>query len=146
MKIRAMRTADKVGPLAGDARDVATHTIEDARYWAAPRLDRAAYSVEKQLAPKVSAFLSDAAKVVDPGPTVKVRRRWPMFALLAGLTLGAVGFMMYRNNQQWVDSMKESTADAGKWVADRSSDAAHKVGDKKDQAADKMQAKSEKMS
>jgi hypothetical protein len=145
MKAQAMRATDVVVPLASDARDVAAHRIEDARYWAAPRLDRAAHSVEKQLAPKVSGFLSDAAKVVEPGPVVRMRRRWPMFALFAGLALGAAGFMMYRNNRQWADSLKESSADAGRWVADKTSDATHKVGDKAEDATDKVQAKSQKM-
>src|SRR4051794_38874933 len=70
MKAQAMRTADQVRPVANTAREVAAHRIEDARVWAAPKLDRAAHSVEEQIAPKVSAFLARAAERVDPAPSI----------------------------------------------------------------------------
>ncbi|MDH2425672.1 DUF5324 family protein [Sphaerisporangium sp. TRM90804] len=120
MRTQAMRTAEQVRPVANTAREAAAHRIEDARIWAAPRLDRAAHSVEEQIAPKVSAFLSQAAERIDPSPTVNRRGRWSTFALLAGFTACAVGVVLYRNNaRQWADSMKDSAADASRWSAGR---------------------------
>ncbi len=142
IKAQAMRTAETVGPMANDARDMAASRIEDARYWAAPRLDRAAVSVERQIAPKVSSMLADAARAVDPSPMAKLkyRRRWPMFALMTGLALGAIGFFMYRNNRQWADSVKETSADAGRWVSDRASTAAGRTSEKSGEAAERIQS------
>lgn len=143
MKAQAIRTADVIGPMAGDARDVAASRIEDARYWMAPRLDRAAVSVEKQLAPKVSSMLSDAAKIVNPAPTAKLERRWPVFAFGAGLALGVIGFMMYRRNRQrWAESVKETSAEAGKWVSAKARGTASRVSEKSEEVAEKAQSKS----
>jgi hypothetical protein len=137
MKVRAKRTANKVGPMAGDARVMTAQRIENARIWAAPRLDRAAHSVEERLAPRVSAFLSNAARRVAPAST-RTRRRWPLFALVSGLALGAVGLMMYRSNQQWADSVKETTADAGRWVSHKKNHAADRMGSSGSEARDKI--------
>ncbi|MFC4587883.1 hypothetical protein [Sphaerisporangium corydalis] len=123
MKAQAVRTADQVRPMASNAREVAAHRIEDARVWAAPVLDRAAHSVEEQIAPKVSAFLVQAAEKIDPAPSIRRRGRWSTVALLAGVAACAVGIMIYRNNtRQWADSMKDSAADASRWSGDRMED------------------------
>lgn len=124
VKSQAARAVEKVGPIAANAYDVASHTIEDARVWAAPRLERAAHTVEEQIAPRVSAMLSDAAKVVDPGKTAKAKRRWPVLTLCTGLALGAIGYLMYRNNRQWVDSVNEAGMAVGEKVAETSRRAA----------------------
>lgn len=105
VRSQAAWAMDRVGPAAVTARDVAAHTIEDARVWAAPRLERAAHAVEERIAPRVSAMLSDAARLVDPGGPVKAKRRWPVLTLLAGVALGVAGYLMYRNNQRWVEAM-----------------------------------------
>jgi Family of unknown function (DUF5324) len=120
MKAQAMKTAEQVRPMANTAREVAAHRIEDARVWAAPKFDRAAHSVEEQIAPKVSAFLVQAAEKIDPAPSVRRRGRWSTIALLAGFAACAVGVVLYRNNaRQWADSMKDTTADASRWSGDR---------------------------
>lgn len=120
MKTHAIRKAEQVRPMASTAREVAAHRIEDARVWAAPKLDRAAHSVEEQIAPKVSAFLVQAAEKIDPAPSVKRRGRWSTVALLAGFAACAVGIVLYRNNaRQWADSMKDTAADASRWSGDR---------------------------
>ncbi|MCW2876926.1 MAG: hypothetical protein JWQ95_1026 [Sphaerisporangium sp.] len=124
MKAQAIRTADQVRPMASTAREVAAHRIEDARVWAAPRLDRAAHTVEEEIAPKVSAFLAQAAEKIDPAPSVRRRGRWSTIALLAGFAACAVGIVLYRNNaRQWADSMKDTAADASRWSGDRVEDA-----------------------
>lgn len=119
-KTRALRTAERIGPMASTARETAALRIEDARVWAAPRLDRAAHSVEEDIAPKVSAFLATAAERIDPAPTTRRRGRWSMIALIAGCAACAAGIVMYRNNtRKWADSMKDSAADATRWTAAR---------------------------
>ncbi|WP_203984672.1 hypothetical protein [Sphaerisporangium rufum] len=122
VKAQAMQAADQVRPMAGTARDVAVQRIEDARVWAAPRLDRAAHSVEERIAPAVSALLVQAAEKVDPAPTIRrrARGRWSTAALLAGVVATGVGVVLYRKNaRQWTDSMKDSAADASRWSGDR---------------------------
>ncbi|WP_169949207.1 hypothetical protein [Microbispora sp. H11081] len=131
-----------MSPVAETARDLATHRIEDARVWAAPKLDQAAQSVEEQIAPIVSAFLTEMARRIDVSSTRKPRRRWPVLALLSGVAIGAVGVAMYRNNaQRWTETMRESMrhtgSDASKWVGDKAED----VGDKADKAADEISGK-----
>jgi hypothetical protein len=134
-KARAIRTADQVRPVASSAREVAAHRIEDARIWVAPRLDRAAHSVEEQIAPKVSAFLSQAAEKMDPSPSLRRRGRWSTIAMLAGFTACAIGIVLYRNNaRQWAESMKESAEDASRWVGDRAEDTADRISSRTDEA------------
>ncbi|MCG5219660.1 DUF5324 family protein [Streptosporangium sp. KLBMP 9127] len=123
-----MDAADQVGPMADNARDAAAHRMSDARIWAAPRLDRAAHSVEDELAPKVSAFLADAARRMDPKPAKS--RRWPMMVLICGLAVGTAGYMMYRRNaERWTDSMKETAADASQWVSEKADGVGHRTDD-----------------
>lgn len=139
-----MRAGDRLAPMAGNAKEAAAHRIEDARYWAAPRLEDAAHRVEDQLAPKVSALLAQAAGKIDPTP--QKSRRWPVVILVTGLALGTVGYMFYRRNaQQWTDHMKDSAADASQWVsqkadqtANKADDVASKVSDKADEASRRM--------
>lgn len=142
LKAQTMRTMEQVGPLAESARVVAAHRIEDARMWAAPRLDRAAQSVEEDIAPKVSAFLSQAAKRIDPSPAVKARRRWPVMVLVSGLGLGALGYMLYRNNaRQWTETMKDTSADKSRRVGEKADEVrgrAEEVRGQADETADRI--------
>lgn len=143
VKAQVARAADRVGPMATHARDAATHardaathargTANDkvyvAREWAAPRLDAAAHSFEEQLAPKISAMLSQAATRIDPAPAAK-SRRWPMVLLFTGLAVGAIGFAMYRKSaDQWTEAMKDSTADASRWVGEKAHSATGKASE-----------------
>ncbi|MEO3810425.1 hypothetical protein ABGB17_15615 [Sphaerisporangium sp. B11E5] len=133
VKSRALRTAERIGPMASTARETAAHRIEDARVWAAPRLDRAAHSVEEDIAPKVSAFLATAAERIDPAPSTRRRGRWSTVALLAGCAACAVGIVLYRNNtRRWADSMKDSAADASRWSAARAGEDAEMSGTRSD--------------
>jgi hypothetical protein len=119
VKAQAVRTGRRMAPMADQAKMVANRRMEDARYWAAPRLENAAHRVEDQLAPKVSYVLTSAADKVSPVRSKS--RRWPMFTLMTGLALGAVGYMFYRRNaQQWTEHMKESASDASRWASEKS--------------------------
>ncbi|MEV0382973.1 hypothetical protein [Nonomuraea sp. NPDC050643] len=130
--------------MADHAKVVAAQRIEDARYWAAPRLESAAHGFEDQVAPKVSSMLTTAARRIDPKPSRS--RRWPMLVLLSGLAVGTIGYMFYRRNaQQWTEHMKDSASDASRWVdekADRASQASDRmaadVSRKADEASRKM--------
>lgn len=142
IRTQATRAAARVAPMATGAREVAVHRIDDARVWAAPRLERAAHTVEEQLAPRVSAMLSDAAKVVDPGKTARVKRRWPMLTLVTGVALGAIGYVMYRNNQQWVESMRETGNGIGEKVAETTHKAAA-TGERAAEASERLTERTE---
>lgn len=142
MRDQARRAGGRMSPVAESARDLATHRIEDARVWAAPKLDQAAQSVEEQIAPIVSAFLTELARRIEVSTARKTRRRWPVVALLGGVAIGAVGVAMYRNNaQRWTDTMRESMrhsgSDASKWVGDK----AEEVSEKADKAGDEISGK-----
>ena len=142
MRDQARRTGGRMSPVAETARDLATHRLEDARVWAAPKLDQAAQSVEEQIAPIVSAFLTELARRIDVTSTRKTRRRWPVVALLGGIAIGAAGVALYRNNaQRWSETMRESMrhtgSEAGEWVEDKSEE----MGGKADKAADEISGK-----
>ncbi|WP_433499038.1 hypothetical protein ACQP1K_01370 [Sphaerimonospora sp. CA-214678] len=156
IRSRARKAGVRMTPMAGSARDLAVNRIEDARLWAAPKLDQAAQSVEEQIAPIVSAFLAELARRIDVSAARKTRRRWPIAALCTGAAIGAVGVVMYRNNaQRWSDTMREdvrdtresmrdtresmrdTAADAGKWVGDK----AHETREKADRTIDEIKGK-----
>ncbi|MEU6741620.1 hypothetical protein [Streptosporangium sandarakinum] len=137
MKSQVASAADRMAPVAVQARDMAQDKLYVAREWAAPRLDAAAHSVEEQLAPRVSAMLSQAAAKVDPAPKGK-SRSWPMFLLLAGLAVGAAGFAMYRrNSEQWTDMLKENASDASRWVSEKTHTGTQKAGEMAEKTASK---------
>lgn len=73
--------------------------MEQARTWAAPRLDRAGKAVQDELAPRLAEILRDAAKRVEPERSS--RRRWPLIAAAAGaLAAGAsaVAYLLVRRD------------------------------------------------
>ncbi|WP_326646273.1 YtxH domain-containing protein [Streptosporangium sp. NBC_01755] len=149
-KAQAVLVVDRVSPLAGQARDVvyqardmagqardmAGDKIIVARGWAAPRLDAAAHSIEEQLAPKLSAALSQAAAKIDPKPTKS--RGWPMALLVIGVAIGAAGYALYRKNaDQWADTLKESASDASHWVGHKMETVTGKASNVTDDATSK---------
>jgi hypothetical protein len=72
--------------MAASARTTARQGIRHARTWAAPRLERTGHTLEEQLAPRMAAMLSAAARMIEPVPARR-RRRWPVLA--AGLVAAA---------------------------------------------------------
>ncbi len=83
---RANRAAAPAGPLTASARASARKGIYHARTWTAPRLDRTGHTLQDQVAPRMAAALSAAARRIDPAPARR-RRRWPVLA--AGLVTAA---------------------------------------------------------
>lgn len=92
---QAGKAAAQVGPLASGAKAAATRGVNNARAWAAPRLESSGQMLESQVAPKVSAMMSSAAKRVDPNKGK--RRRWPLaLAGIAALAAAAAGAILSR--------------------------------------------------
>ncbi|MEV7012990.1 hypothetical protein [Streptosporangium sp. NPDC051022] len=167
MKAQMARASERVGPVAVQARDMAGHardmadhardtaghvrdTANDriyvARGWAAPKLDAAAHSVEEQLAPKVSALLSQAASRIDPTPRRVRSRKGPMLLLFTGIAIGAVGFAMYRRSaDQWTEAMKETASDASRWASDKARSVSGKTSGTADEATATVGAKAEQL-
>jgi hypothetical protein len=134
-----------MAPMADQAKVVAAQRIEDARYWAAPRLESAAHGFEDQVAPKVSSMLSAAAKRVDPTPSHS--RRWPMLVLMTGVAVGTIGYLFYRRNaQQWTEHMKDSASDASRWVSEKADSTATSADRMAANVSNKADETSRKMS
>jgi hypothetical protein len=83
---RARRAAAQARPLTVSARANARKGIHHARTWAAPRLERTGHALEDQVAPRMAAMLSAAARRIEPVPPRR-RSRWPVLA--AGLITAA---------------------------------------------------------
>jgi hypothetical protein len=83
---RAGRAAAQARPLAASARTTTRKGIHHARIWAAPRIERTGHTLEDQVAPRMAAMLSAAARRIEPVPPRR-RRRWPVLA--AGLITAA---------------------------------------------------------
>ncbi|MEU3167212.1 hypothetical protein [Streptosporangium sp. NPDC006930] len=135
---QAREMAGQAREAAGQARGVASEKIIVARGWAAPRLDAAAHSIEEQLAPRLSAALSQAAARIDPTPVKS--RKTPMFLLFTGIAIAAAGYVLYRKNaDQWADTLKESASDASQWVGQKTEAVAGKASGAVDDAVKKAE-------
>jgi hypothetical protein len=101
MRRRARKAADRAAPIARQAVPIARQAstaarqggqdamawavprVDEARSWAAPKLERTGIAVRDNIAPKISDALVTAAHRLDAKPPRK--RRWPR--LLIGLAL-----------------------------------------------------------
>jgi hypothetical protein len=105
--VSLMTRTQATGGGAARTRAAATarQSVYRARIWAAPRLDRTGQALQKQVAPKMAAMLSSAARRIDPAPPG--RRRWPLVAgglALAAALSGAVAYLLIRrgsSQNQW---------------------------------------------
>jgi hypothetical protein len=112
---QARRAAEQAGPMTASARTAARGGVYDARVWAAPRLDRTAYALEDQVAPRMAAMLSAAAQRIEPAP-VRRRRRWPVLAagLITAAGLGAAAaYLLKRRGAANTTPGKETGSAAG---------------------------------
>jgi hypothetical protein len=98
---RARQAAAQARPLTVSARIAAGKGIHHARIWAAPRLERTGHALEDQVAPRMAAMLSAAARRIEPVPARR-RRRWPVLAAglitAAGLSATAAYLLKRRGN------------------------------------------------
>ncbi len=83
---QARRAVAQARPVTSSARTAARKGIVHARIWAAPRLEHTGHTLEDQVAPRMAAMLSAAARRIEPAPARR-RRRWPVLA--AGLVTAA---------------------------------------------------------
>lgn len=116
---QARRAVAQARPLRAGARATARKGIHHARTWAAPRLERTGHTLEDQVAPRMAAMLSAAARRIEPVPARR-RRRWPVLAAglitVAGLSATAAYLMKRRGSTEtatgYTDSVTDSTAAA----------------------------------
>jgi hypothetical protein len=101
---RTLRVADQVKPLAQNTSEAARRTILRTRAWAAPQLERTGHALQDNVAPKVSAMLSEAAKRIEP-PREPKRGQWRLpvgiaAALAAAASAAAAVFGRQARNGQ----------------------------------------------
>ncbi len=84
---RALQAKEQFTPLARSAQLTASQGVQQARTWAAPRVEQAGMAVQERIAPSVSAAMIATARRIQPA-SARRRRRWPV--ILAGVvTVGA---------------------------------------------------------
>ena len=124
---RARQAAAQAGPLKASARTTARKGIRHARTWAAPRLERTGHTLEEQVAPRMAAMLSAAARRIEPVPPRR-RRRWPVLAagLVTAAGLGAtVAYLLKRRGS--AGTATENTAPAAGNTTATAAEPAHPV-------------------
>ena len=116
---RARRAAAQVKPVAVHIKPLAQSTaaaairrVRTTRAWAAPRVERTGLVLQHSVAPKVSAWLSLAARRLEPA---KPRRaRWRKLASVAVLTAAAGAAAAFARNRTKPDSVTSvAETDAG---------------------------------
>ena len=104
--------AAQIKPLAQSAGAAATRRVRTTRAWAAPRVERTGLVLQHSVAPKVSAWLSMAARRLEPAKPQRARwRKLAGLSVLAAAAGAAVGFARNRNKPDSMTSVAE--ADAG---------------------------------
>jgi hypothetical protein len=73
---RTLKAADQVKPLARSTGDAANRALLRTRAWAAPQLERTGHALEENVAPKMAAALSSAAKRIDPAKSKRGSGQW----------------------------------------------------------------------
>jgi hypothetical protein len=98
-KAAAAQAKEQFTPLAKSAQLTASQGVQQARVWAAPRVEQAGVAVQERIAPAVSTAMITTARRIQPVPT-RSRRRWP--AILAGivtLSAAAVAAILLRGQR-----------------------------------------------
>jgi hypothetical protein len=116
---RARRAAAQVKPVAAQVKPLAQTTgaaairrVRRTRAWAAPRVERTGQVLQDSVAPKVSAWLSVAARRLEPAKPQRPRwRKLAGISVLAAAAGAAVGFARNRKKPDSLTSVAE--ADAG---------------------------------
>jgi hypothetical protein len=116
---RARRAAAQMKPIAAQMKPLAQTTgaatirrVRRTRAWAAPRVERTGQVLQDSVAPKVSAWLSVAARRLEPAKPQRPRwRKLAGISVLAAAAGAAVGFARNRKKPDSLTSVAE--ADAG---------------------------------
>jgi hypothetical protein len=92
-----------IKPLAQSTAAAAIRRVRQTRAWAAPRVERTGLVLQHNVAPKVSAWLSLAARRLEPA---KPRRaRWRKLAGISALTAAAGAAAALARNRKKPDSI-----------------------------------------
>ena len=118
---RARQVAAQVKPAAAQIKPLAQSTgaaakrgVRTTRAWAAPRVERTGLVLQHNVAPKVSAWLSMAARRLEPAKPP--RQRWRKLAGLSGLAAAAAAgaaAVLVRNRQKPDSAPPAAATDAG---------------------------------
>jgi hypothetical protein len=104
--------AAQMKPLAQTTGAAAIRRVRRTRAWAAPRVERTGQVLQDSVAPKVSAWLSVAARRLEPAKPQRPRwRKLAGISVLAAAAGAAVGFARNRKKPDSLTSVAE--ADAG---------------------------------
>ena len=96
---RALQAKEQFTPMAKSAQLTASQGVQQARSWAAPRVEQAGVAVQERVAPKVSSAMIATARKMQPAPA-RSRRRWPV--ILAGavtVSAAAVAAILLRGQR-----------------------------------------------
>jgi hypothetical protein len=116
---RVRRVAAQVEPVAAQIKPLAQSTgaaairrVRETRAWAAPRVERTGLVLQHNVAPKVSAWLSVAARRLEPAKPQ--RPRWRKLADISVLTAAAGAAAAFARNRKKPDSITSvAETDAG---------------------------------
>ena len=96
---RALQAKEQFTPLAKSAQLTATQGVQQARSWAAPRVEQAGVAVQESIAPKVSSAMIATAHRMQPA-VARPRRRWPaILAAVVTVSAGAVAAILLRGQR-----------------------------------------------
>jgi hypothetical protein len=112
------RAAERIGPAAKQAREVAADRMTDARGWTAPRLRRAARYVEADLGPKVGSAMRTTAHKVEPARPRNWRRIFAAVLLTVGGLVGALGAIARRRKAAPAANAEDEDVPAAEAVRD----------------------------
>jgi hypothetical protein len=120
---RTLKAADQVKPLAQSTGDAARRTILRSRAWAAPQLERTGHALQDNVAPKMSAMLSSAAKRIDPAKPKSGQWRLPVgiaaaLAAVASAAAAVLGGRQARNGRTDVTTPADPAGPADSGPAD----------------------------
>jgi len=104
--------AAQIKPLAQSTGAAAIRRVRTTRAWAAPRVERTGLVLQHNVAPKVSAWLSLAARRLEPAKPQ--RARWRKLAGISALTAAAGAAAAFaRNRMKRQSTTPEAETDTG---------------------------------
>ena len=89
--------AANIKPLAQSTGAAAVRRVRATRAWAAPRVEHTGLALQHNVAPKVSAWLSAAARRLEPAKPQ--RARWRKLAGISALTAAAGAAAAFARNR-----------------------------------------------
>jgi len=112
MAAQVQPAAAQMKPFAQRTGAAARRRMRSTRAWAAPRVERTGQVLQDSVAPKVSAWLSTAARRLEPAKPH--RSRWRKLAGFSGLAAAAGAAAALVRNRKKPDSAAPAAAtDAG---------------------------------